>query len=366
MKRKIKICFFMPMAYALFKKTNNSFGGAEINLYFLAKELAKNKEFEIEFLVADYEQNKYEYIDNVKLIKLKYTKESKLSIYQKIMKRFYLYWNLSTNKSDILITSGADVLFKIYFFSKFLSSKKIILRMPHDRYCNTQHYKNYPLKSKLYKYALKRIDQIVTQSINQNELLLKYENINSIIIKNGFPMYNLTKNQNKESILWVARCIDWKRPFLFIELARQLPDENFILIAPGNGQLKNQIINSISTINNITLLNKVNFFEIHKYYESSKCFVNTSTMEGFPNTFIQSCLAGTPILTFNVNPENMINTYQIGCHCKDDIDTAINFIKNLNQNKLNSYKKNCNQYILDNHCIIDKAKQYEAIINKLM
>ena len=57
-------------AYPLFNpKTNATFGGAEVDLYYLATELAKDPNVTVSFVVADYGQNNLEQHENVQVIK---------------------------------------------------------------------------------------------------------------------------------------------------------------------------------------------------------------------------------------------------------------------------------------------------------
>ena len=70
MNRQIKICFIAPKAYPLFvPETKGTIGGAEVDLYLLAKELAKDDNYQVSFITADYGQNDQERIDNVAIIK---------------------------------------------------------------------------------------------------------------------------------------------------------------------------------------------------------------------------------------------------------------------------------------------------------
>ena len=62
MLRKIKICFVQAYAYAVFNpKSKAKIGGAEVDLYNIASELAKDKRFDVCFLVADFGQKNIEF-----------------------------------------------------------------------------------------------------------------------------------------------------------------------------------------------------------------------------------------------------------------------------------------------------------------
>ena len=70
MRDKIEICFIAPKAYPLFHpETSGVFGGAEVDLYILAVELAKDEKFKVSFVTADYGQNQHSIINNVQIIK---------------------------------------------------------------------------------------------------------------------------------------------------------------------------------------------------------------------------------------------------------------------------------------------------------
>ena len=66
----ISVCFVCPKAYPLFNEAvEGVFGGAEVDLYYLATELAKDEVFDVSFIVADYGQADVETIEGVKIIK---------------------------------------------------------------------------------------------------------------------------------------------------------------------------------------------------------------------------------------------------------------------------------------------------------
>ena len=68
--KPIRVCFVALEAYPLFNPTVEAvFGGAEVDLYYLATELAKDKDFEVSFVVGDYGQEPMEIREGITLIK---------------------------------------------------------------------------------------------------------------------------------------------------------------------------------------------------------------------------------------------------------------------------------------------------------
>ena len=67
-QRRIRICYIAPKTYPVFNPdVGDYFGGANVDLYYLATEIAKDDKFESSFIVADYGQPDGEVIENVTL-----------------------------------------------------------------------------------------------------------------------------------------------------------------------------------------------------------------------------------------------------------------------------------------------------------
>jgi len=49
-----------------------------------------------------------------------------------------------------------------------------------------------------------------------------------------------------------------------------------------------------------------------EWYKRAGLFVNTSTAEGFPNSYIQSWVCGTPVAALNVDPDGLIADHDAG------------------------------------------------------
>ena len=66
----IQVCFLSLRAYPIFNTSvNAAFGGAEVDLYLLATEIAKDYGFRVSFVVGDYGQENIETRENVTIIK---------------------------------------------------------------------------------------------------------------------------------------------------------------------------------------------------------------------------------------------------------------------------------------------------------
>ena len=67
MINSINVCFISLGSYPLFDiHCNRTFGGAEVQMYLLAKELSKDQRFGVSFIVGNFGQEKVEYYDKIR------------------------------------------------------------------------------------------------------------------------------------------------------------------------------------------------------------------------------------------------------------------------------------------------------------
>jgi glycosyltransferase involved in cell wall biosynthesis len=81
---------------------------------------------------------------------------------------------------------------------------------------------------------------------------------------------------------------------------------------PGRETLFEAIRSRANGIANLTFVERIPFEESQSWFERAKLLVGTSTAEGFPNTYIQACAAGAPIISLEVDPEQFIEMNDVG------------------------------------------------------
>ncbi|MFA5519966.1 MAG: glycosyltransferase, partial [Spirochaetota bacterium] len=182
---------------------------------------------------------------------------------------------------------------------------------------------------------------------------------------NGYPI-NLTDIDSKTGVLWVSRLEPWKRPELCIEAAVKNPDIPFTMIAPvdeKNREYAEKIYKMAANINNITIHDFVGFRGIDVYFKEARVFLNTSTEEGFPNTFIQACKNMTPIVSLNVNPDDFLTRYGVGEYCANNVDKMNDAIVSVytSDSLFEKYSVSAGEYVKNHHCIKVNAKKLEEL-----
>lgn len=366
----IKICFVAPGAYPHFKHSKLQYtGGAELQIYWLATELAKNSDFELCLIAGDYNQKPTEYIQNVKLIKY-FSPQRPDSIQKKILQASRFLKILRHEKPNILIsTANNSLAFLCSLYAKTTNCKHIH-RIAHDKDTGTERIKDFGFTARLYIYGLKYSDHIIVQNKLQKELLLKNFNKPSTLFRSLFPITK-QKNTDKKYTLWVSRYKKWKRPELFLRMAQEIPNQNFIMICPKarkeSSPERNKLIQNASKINNLQFIDFVPFSEIQRYFNEASLFVNTSISEGFPNTFLQASQASTPIASLSVNPDHFISVYNCGVFAENNFNRLIHQVQALldNPELLTLKGKNAYKYLKTKHDIKPIIKDLSELITTI-
>jgi len=104
---------------------------------------------------------------------------------------------------------------------------------------------------------------------------------------------------------------------LFIELASRLPQYEFVMVG-GPRKSQESIFDEMRVraerVPNLHLTGGVPYKEVGKYFAGAKVFVNTSSIEGFPNTYMQAWCRGVPVIaTFDA--DGLISKYGLGSYC---------------------------------------------------
>ena len=366
-------------AYPLFKAGYPAvFGGAEVDQYNLALYLAQKPDIAVTFYVGDFGQTgQSEIVDGVRVQKVPLFGWHSKNLYQKFTYVYYLFKNLWTSDADIILTEMADdtVGWAAVFF-KALRKRNYIHRLASDR--DTEFIDAASSGKRrtyyLYRLGLKKADLIFSQTRQQQKMLKDNMGFDSQVVPNGFFINKDGGPEEKNHILWVGRCASLKRPELFVELAKRIPEKQFVMIMTPPSPVEpesfqttaSELVEEAKSTPNIAFLEYVPFNKIQQYFNRAQLFINTSEYEGFPNTFIQSCLGNTPIASLKVDPDNFIIKNNLGIVCEDDFDRLVRFVQNLTENQITHLGANAREYGRRYHDIKIMGDAYEKAFKKLL
>jgi hypothetical protein len=159
-------------------------------------------------------------------------------------------------------------------------------------------------------WGLKHASDIIVQSDRQGRLLQSSLGITpAAVIRNFQPLPAALpiKPPGPMRVFWVANFKDFKRPALFVELAESFIGRNdisFIMAGrPAVGKRFVPLMQKIPQVPNLTYLGELPIGKVNEVMEGASVHVNTSSFEGFPNTFLQAWARGAVVTSLAVDPD---------------------------------------------------------------
>lgn len=183
---------------------------------------------------------------------------------------------------------------------------------------------------KIYEYGLRNADLIVAQSEQQRTLLRQNYGLKSEVLDMAVEMPSGPQPTKDIDVLWVSNLRPVKRPEVVLDLARRLPNVKFVLAGgalPGADDYFRTVMQAASDVPNLTCPGAVPYSDVGALFSRARVFLNTSEIEGFPNTFLQAWIRGVPVVTF-FDPDSLVKRCQLG-RTAVDLDDMVKSIQTL-------------------------------------
>ncbi len=329
MKPGTHFCFIMP-----YHISEDRGGGAEVQAWFLAKELAR-RGFRVSYVAQSVRgrQGTAETVDGVRIHWIRnanYLRWSNAAAY---------YRALSRIDADIVVQRMTSFMTGVAALWCRLRKRKFVWMCSDNaspikwtfwrsqRAANRTAKVGWP-KSALFlfnalaadlsrNWGMRRIWLAFTQNETQRTILEKDFRLPSRRMISGHPVpakpIRGERKLERPIVLWAGNLGPNKRPEKFIELAQlaQNTKLQFVMIGGHSSSARTDALFA-DMPSNLTWLGRVSFDQALAHFDEAAFFVNTSMAEGFPNTFIQAWLRGIPVLSLDVDPDGIINRSGVG------------------------------------------------------
>jgi glycosyltransferase involved in cell wall biosynthesis len=376
--RRLRVCFISGNVYGLLRPASGlPFGGAEVQITGLAKELARDPRFEIFLLTGDRNRVGREREDGMtivldglcaqsqegyrdprqerdaraiwpavaeqasgwldrrpvkvaiafrSLIRLGYSCRRGLKSLQFVRRLVHRMreWREVIKWARLFRPIGADVYvmrcaaLEVGYMQRAcaLLGRRFVYMVAHQIDVTGEYAASHGPVGRLFEEGLQRADAIICQHADQVPLIRSRYHRDARLIRSLCPFpVAAGSDAPRSTILWIARVESWKQPDLFIELARRIPEHLFVMVgAASQSEPQNlpRLLESGKDLPNLRFLAGVPFAKTSALFEEAMIFVNTSAAEGFPNTFLQAAACGTPTVSWTVNPEGILERYEMG------------------------------------------------------
>jgi glycosyltransferase involved in cell wall biosynthesis len=207
----------------------------------------------------------------------------------------------------------------------------------------------------------------IVQNPGQQEMLWKGYGITSTVIKNPVDLTPLFPvPEKRDTILWIGKSHEpIKQPSIALRLARELPGYPFVVVMNKNIEETHQkCLREAGKLSNVTLIERVPFEEIERYFAEARLHINTSSFEGFPNTFLQAAKYGVPTVSLQVDPAGMLSEHGCGLVSGGDYLKFKSYVQDLMENQMAymRYSDHALEYLQKYHNKDIIAAEYETVL----
>jgi glycosyltransferase involved in cell wall biosynthesis len=320
--KKPRICFVAPQVYPLLAEgIAMTAGGAELQQVFIARALARAG-YEVCVLSWDYGQANEVQVEGITVRKITNFERDQSSV-----RRALAIWKaLSSADAQVYYQRCAGYMTGIVATFARLKGKRFIYAIAHDLDVQPERMAELLNRTggwrdkKLFSFGLRLADVIVAQHPGQVAACTRWLDRRAVHIPSCYPNVPTTAKVGGY-VLWVGTLRKWKRPELFLQLAESLPQIHFRMVggpAEGEeGQAHFELLKAkANQLKNLDFVGFVPPQQIDAHFDGARVFINTSTDEGFPNTFLQSWARGVPTISF-IECYATEDGYSINTRCED-------------------------------------------------
>jgi len=370
----MKVCFFSPAAYGYFNPDGEKWaGGAETQQVLIARHMI-SKGIDVSFIVGDYGQADVEIHEGITVIKsfAPFKGNRKLRFFpdMRLIRRAMeiadadIYNQRSTSFYTGQLAWFASKLGKAFTFS---------IGSDYNCYPDCMGRLAWPMPY-LYRYGVRNADAIIAQTEKQRTLLRDNFGTDSVVIRNGIVIDDSVglsdgvPSSDRPEILWVGSFRRLKRPEMLLELARRIPEADFTML--GGLKLEEAyaagVVQEAENIENLTFAGFVHPNDIDQYYRRAYLYVNTSSLEGFPNTYLHSWRNGLPVCTIEIDPDSLIADNDIGV-TTGTLDRLAEEVRSIINEpaRRSAMSAHALEYVRKNHDIREKGDQYIDLFEQI-
>jgi glycosyltransferase involved in cell wall biosynthesis len=326
-----RVCFvgFENLPVLAPEYEQHGIGGEQVQQSLLAMAFAR-RGFPVSMVVGDYGQQDGAIWGGVRVYKA-YGAHEGIPIVRFVHPRWTKLWGaLRRAAADVYYVSCAGAHVGQVAMWAARNGRRMIFRIASDSDCEPDRLQiSYWRDRKLYEYGLRRAAALLVQSLTQQELLRRNYGLESSLaymLVDG-PERQPALAERDISLLWVSNILQLKRPEMFIELARRL---NPLAASMAGGahppaqSFFEEIRARAARVGNLTFHGRLPYRTTQQQlFDRARLFVNTSEIEGFPNTFLQAWIRGVPVISF-FDPDDVIRREGLGCAVSslDEMESA--------------------------------------------
>lgn len=169
----------------------------------------------------------------------------------------------------------------------------------------------------------------------------------------------------KPVFLFVGSFIERKRPKDVVEVARRVPDAEFLMF--GGGELFESLRARASDLDNLHVFGQLDKSRLPAIYANSDGLLFPSVREGCPNVVLEAMASGIPVVGYKATsmPELVTDGKTGHLSQPTNIEGLVRDIRFVMEDETNNLGQQAQAYVEDNHTFDKISKKYVKIYNRL-
>jgi len=366
---KAKICFVAPWAYGALAldRAVPFVGGAEVQQSILAPALAR-RGYGVSMITMDFGQPRQSLVQGVRLFK-SHAPDAGLPGIRFVYPRLTTLWAaLREADADIYYQRSLGALTGLVGAFTRLNNRKFIFAAASDLDVDPESGKIPSWRDRrLSQYGLRSADAVIVQTAKQRDAFRAKSGRSALIVPSCYKCTGHSASL-KGPILWVGTIKQLKRPQLLLDIAERMPHRQFVVVGGSysDDPLYREIRERAGVLKNVECVGHVHFADIEEQFDGGSILVNTSSSEGFPNTFLQAWARGMPTVSF-FDPQIHLDGAPVNISAKD-MESMVRAIDDCldSPDEWNKRSKLVRTYYERNHSVERACDEYERLIEQLV
>src|SRR5690348_1474195 len=288
-------------------------GGESVQQTLLGRALAR-RGHDVSMIVADHGQADAEEREAIRIFKA-YRPGAGIPVLRFIHPRWTNTWSaLARADADLYYTSCAGMHVGLVALFCRRHRKRFVFRTASDTDCDgSRLLVPFARDRWLYAHGLRRADAVLVQSAAQREALARNYGlagrVAGMLVESPPPVA-----ARDIDVLWVSNIRRVKRPDRILDLAEELPELKIHMVGgplPGEEDLFEEVRDRAAAKATLTFHGRVPYPDASDLYGRARILVNTSDVEGFPNSYLQAWIRGVPVVTL-IDPDRTIEREGLG------------------------------------------------------